>query len=309
MGGNVFKDCKRIESIDEYDRVFKNNTVLFDLNIFTRPKSLGNKSSFGDLDVICDEKAKSYIIKKLNMENIPYNDNGNMVSYLSEDSYQIDIIFVYIEKIDYNIDYFSFADSSIIFRVMFKDTDYKHSSHGLHYVFGEKCNRKSIHLSDSYSCLLHLMDLNPHKFEDGFDDEEDFFEWVTSSSYFDASKFQDIETMFNAKTRKNVKKRKMFMSFMEYVKNRTFKEPSVFPKAVDFFYGVDEELAEIESKDEMDKIYSRKFNGKIVNEITGLEKRELGGFMMGFKLLYSKEDILGLTDDGVRHAIKLYHKY
>lgn len=307
MGGNLFDNSKRIESIDEYCDAYHKHCDLFESVLdYTVPRSLGNKTSFGDLDILCDMDNKRKVLLTLKNNNIPFIDTGKMISYLSDDNHQIDIILVPQCELSYARDYYSFGDISIIMRVMLKGTGYKHSSKGLKYIIGSRTNKQAIDIHNRYIQTLDFMNLNNLDFLTGFENETELFEWVTKSKYFDASKFYDIEYMFNSKTRKNVKKRKMFMSFMEYVKNNDFDTPVEFPSPYTF-YGFEKEVERLEKIESDNKLYRIKFNGIIVNELTGLEKRDLGLFMTAFKNVYYFTDILKMSNVEVINAIKQFY--
>ena len=310
MGGNLFKGCSRIEGVDAYHEAIVDNSLLFPNFIFITPRTLDDKKSFGDLDVLCDGNYKQDIITILIDKGIPYKCSGTTISYLSKDNIQVDILLTPTTELEYASNYYSFGDISIIMRVMFKGSGFKHSSKGLKYIHEKYGIEHKFDYTLHYTMLLMLLSLDANKFYSGFSDENDLFEWITQSPYFDSSKFHDIEYMFSGKTRKNVKKRKMFMSFMGYVKNRNFKEPISIPSPYDDLdtrIGIDFKFEKLLKEKNDKKLYHSKFNGIIVNQITGLEKRDLGLFMTAFKGVYYFRDILKMTNVEVINAIKQFY--
>ena len=311
MGGNVFENCERIEGIDSYHNAIVDNSLLFPRRVFITPRTLDNKNSFGDLDVLCDGNYKQDILSILVEKGIPHKCTGTTISYLSMDNNQVDILLTPTTEIDYAHNYYSFGDISIIMRVMFKGSGFKHSSKGLKYIHKKYGIEHVFDYSCDYNVLLTTLSLDANKFHDGFSDENDLFEWVTSSPYFDASLFHDIEYMFNSKTRKNVKKRKMFMSFMDYVKDKKFKPSIPIPSPYDDLGCkslIDLEFQKLLKEKNDKKLYHSKFNGIIVNQVTGLSKRDLGLFMTAFKGVYHFRDILKMSHTEVINAISSFYK-
>ena len=96
MGGNIFKDCQRINR-DEYRRI--SNEVSRVLEYAGRkiliPDSFKNKETHGDLDVIVEGAAmdSAKLVDLFNLQPDWISRNTSVISIYFEGKYQVDLAF------------------------------------------------------------------------------------------------------------------------------------------------------------------------------------------------------------------------
>ena len=117
MGGKAFKDAVRINSKEEYQNLFNKQKEMFNhiTNDLYLPRQLTSKTSFGDLDIILSKDYINQIAEKLesldhplliSRNKITEEITYNVISYLYDNKYQVDLIFIDNSFINYAIDYF-----------------------------------------------------------------------------------------------------------------------------------------------------------------------------------------------------------
>ena len=186
-----------------------------------------------------------------------------------------------------------------------------------------------IYLTNDIRIIHELLKLNHNKCLEGFDTLESMFDWVCSSPYFNKNIFS-YDNM-NSTDSIRERKRTTYEKFLEYIESRnnlpsyeyqdyslkygySIKQPQFDNIIVPMFPHVVEEYNAILDKHSTNKLFKEKFNGKIINELTGLSDKELGHFIS-----YAKEQIeLTETKDMfIKHAqhtcnqmiLSLYNHY
>ena len=111
MGGNVFKDNRRMESKKEFYSVYgEQHKFLSSKNIhefIELPRQIESKTSFGDMDLVVNiDKLETYKSKLIDA-GYPFSRNGIVLSYQTPEKYQIDLIGIDKNKLNYALIYVS----------------------------------------------------------------------------------------------------------------------------------------------------------------------------------------------------------
>lgn len=317
MGGKAFKDAVRINSKEEYQNLFNEQKEIFNhiTNDLYLPRQLTSKTSFGDLDIILSKDYIDQIAEKLESLDFPLlitrnklteEITYNVISYLYDNKYQVDLIFINNDSINYAIDYFSFGDQGNISGMLLRKYSVKNSFTGLYFIYRQDNGnyKKDILIFDKYEDYLKLLDLDVQKFNEGFNTQEEVFEWITSSSFFE-SNIYELKKL-NNKRRSRDSKREYYTNFLKYLSDKDL------PYESNKFLKLDTEefkqrYIECDLEYEELKQFKNKFNGFLVTNLRKLEGESLGKFMSNFRKEYSKKDILNFTDEELEQKILNYN--
>lgn len=325
MGGNCIKNPYiRRYNTDEYFKLcddvirkisFGDNTWL---SVEVIP-SYRNKESFGDMDILYSTFTERPFTKNKIQEMFPDTKeivvNTNVTSFEYKE-FQIDLIHVSNDIVDYAVNYFSFSDlGNLIGRIAHR-FGLKHGHKGLFLPLRDGDNKfAEILLTDDYSTALKFLDLDPVKFKQGFDDLEDIFQYVTSSKWFHPDSYDLAERSHMHRTRD--KKRVTYQKFLEHIKNWQGEvipinrnKQEYLEQIFDFFPGTQQQFKEKMAEISMNRIYKEKFNGILVSKITDLREKELGEFMKSLRNLFwfRPENIVYSTDLQIEQRIQQHFK-
>lgn len=317
MGGNAFTSkgytAKRMPK-ETFERVKKDvYDFLTTLNIeYLDIESIKDKTDFGDLDVLIVEDGSGVferIQNNLYMLNIKpelFIHGGFCCSTMYEESYQIDFIKTHDEYKEYHQKYLSHNDLGNLIGRCVKEGHFKHGHDGLYYTYFDGTRyKKDIFISADYREVLKLLGLSVEKFDQGFENVEDMFKYVTDGKYFKAS-FYQLENL-NNRNRVRDAKRKNYKLFLDYVSG--MKDKTEFmPKYYELYPFLKEEVEKIEIESKRVNAFKQKFNGTMVIEWTGMTGKSLGGFIGDFRKLYSDDMIMEMTDDELKTAVLELYK-
>jgi hypothetical protein len=323
MGGNAIK--KFGESIrltaSEYDDLVleilsilsEEETVLY--SQFAMPRliqSYHNKESHGDMDILVPSAFWHYndhesVKKKLNA--IDYVRNGDVDSYAipyKDSLFQIDLIKSSSATINFAERYFSFNDLGNLIGRIFHRMGFKFGQHGLLYVLRD--NTRSTHVIEEivvtrdFYAALRFADYDSTRYDYGFDDLIDIFEYTMSSKYATREIFL-LENR-NSISRIRDKKRKTYTLFLEWLDST--KTTGMYPasddgklkfkqthydRALEVFPDfADRVNAALEKYNKLKRITSI-VNGETVGLITQLSGPKLGIFMKLFLAVYPVEKL------------------
>ena len=315
MGGNVFKDNKRMESKQEFYSVYgKQHKFLSSNNIYEfieLPRQIESKTSFGDMDLVVNINKLETYKSKLIAAGYPVSCNGIVLSYQTPEKYQIDLIGIGKWKLDYALRYFSFGDhANILGKLISYHFSLKHSFNGLYYSFVKDSGnfKNNIFLSLDYVDALDLLGLSHYKFIEGFATEEEIFEWIYESPLMNTTIF-DFDKMTNRDATRD-RKRKFYNSWLDFLKT---KEPKVVERLTKEerdnileknFEGFKQVKDSLEMHYKLLCEYREKFNGNIVKEISGFEGKKLGNLMKNLKELLPEYKVRHMTSEEVKDFIK-----
>lgn len=270
--------------------------------------SYRNKESFGDMDILVlnDELKNAREVIETNFNPTDIFKNGNVVSF-DYKNFQIDLIFTIKENWETSKVFFAYNDLGNLMGKIFHRMDLSYGHKGLFYVYneGNKVTQK-IQVSKNMPKIFEFIGLSWEKFQEGFDDLEDIFEYVITSPLFNPEIFK-MENLNSTDRRRN-KRRKVFQEFLKYVKDiepkyefekdRTLYRPLIadyFPES--FLLEKIEDIIALRKKQAENR---EKFNGDLVMkyypELTG---KLLGHMMLSFKNIVTNN---GITFDDYLYA-------
>lgn len=298
MGGLALKNAftRRYERV-EFDEI---NTELHRilLKTFDRvatPLFYKNKQSFGDADLIVTEKAdfdmRGYINTTFKPTEIFHNGNCYSFDYKE---LQVDIIVVAAKNFDAMEMYLSYNDLGNFIGRLAHGLGLKYGQEGLWYEHNFKnLNIGSITVSQNYPKIYEFLGLDYKRWEQGFDELEDIFEYIATSKYFNWRMFQFDQ--LNKINRDRNAKRKSYMSFLEWIDEHVADDKHEHQFAEDktsYFLTINDTFPEADLITQVRrleylhcrKLYvNSKFNGGQVMLKFGLQGKELGAAMDSFK--------------------------
>lgn len=291
--------------------IFKEFQVSSKLRDFLQPiVAYHDKQSFGDMDIIIkSEKLSddwvSQLVKEFRLAHGDWSKNGNVLSFAYK-NFQIDLIVTPENDFQSSLDYFAWNDCGNLQGRLAHKLGCRLGHRGLELIIKDSDQTLGIIDVTKDTAKIHeLLNLNHQQWLNGFNTLEDMYEWISNSKYFN----KDIYLLENrnhySKTRD--KKRKTYSEFLIWCQNREFinnyphaditeksgyniREPHYSESILPMFPHVRDEYQIIIDKHNTNKLFKEKFNGKIINELTGLSDKELGHFIS-----YAKEQI-ELTD-------------
>lgn len=316
MGGNALKNVQtRRVGREEYSQIYSElyEQLFLKYRLFSKFEILRNysdKDSFGDMDIlVCDnidEFTKGRLVGCLSpYESKEIIQNGPVTSFEYK-NFQIDLVFVPRESFEYAYEYF-YGDLGNLVGKLAHQVGLRHTHKGLFLrakdgtkVISDIC--VSTDIEDTYKFLGVDRD-----FSKEFKTMNDMFELVSSSKYFNPDKY--LFENLNHTARVRDKKRPMYNAFLEYCK--TYTGPKYISKSkVENLKNIFKSFPDTEYKFNMvmkdyafDTVYKQKFNGNIVNELTGFVREDLGKYMVYIKSILSKEVVVYLPQEEINQII------
>lgn len=312
MGGNALKLAKtRRYSAKEYfdilPELLDKAKTLFSNAVPTL--AYREKESFGDADILClvDKEItiniKQWIQQTYNPTEIFVNNSVYSFDYKE---LQIDLILVSQSNWQSSITYYSWNDLHNLIGKLFHRFGLKWGMDGLKYVYNIDGKRLGkIYLTKSYKEAFKMVDLNVERYERGFNNLEEIFEFVIASKYFNPYIF-DLENL-NKVNRDRDKKRSTYAKFIEYITKYKeqpkesfhyfYHDKKAYLGVIDMYFpGFLRQYRELEKKEEHKRLVHNKFNGKYLMERFNLEGKQLGKciqtFNESFKSLEDREDFI-----------------
>jgi len=322
MGGNVFDSgiTRRFQSDEYFDLAYESADLLLRHTEVTQYEIIPayrEKESFGDLDLLYstyDDKPldSSTFAKMFNTDLVSRNSEVTSIAYKE---LQIDCIHIPQNQFTYALAFFSYNDFGNIASKLFRYFGLRHGHKGLYLVLRDGDNKfGEILLTLDHNKALKFVGLDPDKFNGGFDNLEEMFDYAASSPYY-SPEWYVLENISSA-GRMRDKKRPTYQKFLEYGKNYTracrtkVLDKSVFLEHIfDTFPEAYPAYKEAMQKLAMQKFVKEKFNGNIVSEWTGLKDKELGMFMKILKenWYFSSENIVYLQEYQLKHLVMTLH--
>jgi hypothetical protein len=233
--------------------------------------------------------------------------NGNVISF-DYDNFQIDFIyFTDLEVFKFAWCYFAWNDASNFFGRVSRRINLKLGHDGLWYTLRDNdvSDRvvKDILVTRNFSDALTIIGYDSVVWEQGFDNPEDIFEYVTTSKYFHPAGF--VLSNRNYTSRVRDRKRQMYNGLLTWMSDKYgIDENTPLP---DDYYSVkgdgleialdnprfNEEYHAAVKEHELNKALCQKINGTWAKEFFGVEGKPLG-----IKLKYVRRylDVHGLKE-------------
>lgn len=268
------------------------------------PRYFSNKTSFGDIDIICvwpsDIKKedrgvflRKYIEDTFHPDEIYHNSNSWSFNV---EELQVDMVMCEPEHFDSFCHYFSFNDLGNFMGRLAHGLGLKYGQEGLmydHYFKGKKIGR--VIVSKDYPRIFKFLGLDYKRWEEGFDNLEDVFEYVVRSKYFNYDRFQ-LKTLNRINRERNMK-RDSYIKFLEYIEEYKGKkypyheDKTVYLKEADRFFPEFNYKLEVRR---MEYEYTRKlyikskFNGGMLIDKYGVKKEDINPLL--FKYIETFDD-------------------
>jgi len=297
MGGNLFK-LGRLPK-EEYLKVEAELKPFLDSTFgrfYRIPRYYFAKPDFGDLDIIVSsegltgnwEQTKAAIIKNLNLSE--FKSIGHVFS-TSFRQFQVDYFLVRHAIFESTYNFMFFNDLGNILGKMFRRFNLKYGEEGLLYVYRRDDGhyKAELTVSQDMKRILGFLELDYPHWEAGFETLEEMFAWAIQSPYFSVKPFLEPSNTTEMRIEHRTTIRK-FVQWLEtnqvtktytYLENRDEYLPMIeahFPESQLATQIEKEQIREAEVK-----AMNEKFNGHLVMEITGLQGKELGNFIVNFK--------------------------
>ena len=299
MGGLALKNTptRRYERA-EFEVISKElmDILKQDFKRVAMPLFYKNKKSFGDADIIVSMEGFNRNVRDYITETFKPNEifhNGNCYSFDYKEL-QVDVITLAPEHFDSNEMYLSYNDLGNFIGRIAQGFGLKYGQEGLwyeHYFKGMNIAR--IPISKDYRDIYKFLGLSYERWEQGFDELEDIFEFIATCRFFNWEMFQ-LHKLNKINRERNVK-RKSYMSFLEWMdKNvaddnhkyefdKTQEEYNKMIAEAFPYANLDMEIRKAEYE-YCKKLYiNTKFNGGDVMRKYGLQGKELGDALSGFK--------------------------
>jgi hypothetical protein len=303
MGGNCLKNCEiRRMSLVEYNMTCKKVLESIKdmrgewgyLRVAKVCRSTRSKIDFGDIDVlmVSDELPADWI-EQLSKEwkSKEVVRNGPVVTF-EVDGFQVDVIKTPSHEFNSAYAYLGQADCGNFMGKLSRRLGLKYGHNGLTYVYRDGDHVVgNITVSDTPAETFDLLGLNYEKFLEGFDTLEDVFEFVASSKYFSPKPFSFEE--MNSIARIRDKKRPSYNALLKWIDankatrdwNYEFADKdSYLPMLFERFPKFREEWYNLRARSYVMRDIQAKFNGDIVRDITGLQGKDLGLFMIKLRM-------------------------
>jgi hypothetical protein len=292
MGGNAIENARRIDKA-EFDQIINELTFKLPEINFKPVKSYRQKPDFGDIDLVVVTSPtlnqKQLIRERLNPTD--EYDNGPFFS-VEYSGVQVDFIFMHESEATSALHYFHWNDLGNFIGRVARSLNFKYGHDGLSYDKHFSDHYKiSVPVSKDTQQILEFLGYDYQTWVNGFEEKNDIFEYAMSTPYFNATYFSLEEQAHNDRVRN--RKRKMYQSMLEYIQEKgiepkpklTIEERHAhFNRANDFFGGeLEKRVQEEQNKYDLSVKVKELFNGDIVSELTGLQGKELGGFIQKIK--------------------------
>ena len=325
MGGLAIKNAyTRRYSRKEYDAIVP-EIIEKAKKLFTHATDTRfyfEKESFGDADILClvDKPItidiEQWIYDEFNSKEVVKNSSVYSFEYKE---LQVDFILTPKRNYETSYVYFSFNDLHNLIGKLFHKFGLKWGFDGLKYVYRIDGKRLGIiDVCSDYRKALQFVDLCPDRYDRGFKNLQEIFDYVKSSKYFNPWMF-DLEN-FNRINRERDKKRNTYSKFLEYVeqfKNDNkedyhyfYPDKKVYLGHIDYYFpGFLKEYRNLEKKEERLREVHEKFNGNILIDEFGITGKDLGNLISRFKALFEdlnsfQEFVLANNKETILNKVK-----
>jgi len=318
MGGQLFS-APKMDS-ETYYRTCSHvcNTLTKKLNRYSIiPECFIKKTSHGDIDclldfpLLTDEELSSHF----GVSDDQIHHNSSVISIFYQNSIQIDFCHFEPENLVSAYNYMSNSDcGNMVGQMSRYSTGYRLTHKGLMYPVRLKAEDQlgEILVSKNWEKILPFLDLDYEKWSNGFNDQLELFEWISSSRYFNPECFKFENLKHQDKTRN--RKRKTYASFVEWLEGQSFKDIHIptenkqehlFRGLLHFQeegYWIERAQPLIRNRFHIEQARNI-FNGSDIKEITGLYNLALGKIITRFNK-YMKSVVDNLPEyDNVSHYI------
>lgn len=301
MGGRAFVEKYGIESkrIPQEEYLDLTNKIYAILSSYFNKihliKSYHDKLDHGDADFLVSEpKSSNHRLDKEVLGAELIQNNQNITSYLIN-GFQVDIINTNRNYFTSSVFYYDYDPLGNLLGKLTHKFRMSLGYNGLYYTLRDNENTYKlgeIQISTDERRIIEFLGLDWERRKQGFNTQEEIFDYVISSKYFDARIFSFENMNHIARTRD--KKRKSYNQFMSYIepyKDKVYDWPLIeerlglvnqcFPEVKLF-----EQINELKEKRRQAEELAEKFNGTLVIEWTGITGKALGQLLGEYKKNY-----------------------
>lgn len=298
MGGNALTVFTRRYNKDEYlllQEEVRSNLLYVYSNVLTIP-CYNNKDTFGDLDLIVNKpkynRLDEYLVNTFNTKQVVHNNQYVSFEYKE---FQIDLIHIQQEDLYLAQTYFSYNDLGMLMGILAKRLNCKYGFNGLYYTYynEDRSYKKDLFLSNEIADIFDFLGLEYSRFLCGFNELTDIFDYIISSKYFDTKCFINEEEWNHIRRTRN-RKRSNWNKFIDYLKTNNIQVSNSKLEGIKYYISdyfninLVEQIDKLDSEQQLKQVIKSKFNGLIVNELTGLSDKDLGKFITKYK--HSKDN-------------------
>lgn len=257
------------------------------------------KETHGDLDILLRidndfHNSKINLVDWIQETFSPkaiYN-NGGVISWEFND-FQIDFIPIRESIWEMSKAFFNASPLGNLLGKVSHKFGMKYGWEGLVYVFRNFNGREAqnILISKDPKKIFKFLGFDYNRYLQGFDTEQEIFDFVINSKYFCSDTFQ-MENLRHIDRKRN-QKRPDYNRFISYINDNGINtnydflpKEEYIPIIAEFFPEADliNKIEQLTIKDNNNQILSKKFNGKIVMEYyPNLKDKQLGHTMTKFK--------------------------
>lgn len=302
MGGNLLPGCRRLNS-EEYTRVCETLTVLLRRH-YSRvvvPKSVTSKTSHGDVDFVVSGIAEATdVASSLGSDFI--HRNGPTTSY-NYQGYQVDIHTCPEEEFESCVVYKSNGDIGNLLGRIATKMGLIYGMDGLSIRVYYKTGEVYLDGNSTWESRRLVLSRNPEVFFDylgvsyarwleGFETEQDVFDYLTGSKYFSQAYFVKTEE-YNHAARMRNKKRPQFIRFIAHLNSRDdWRSGEPVPTKQDAIqaFGMTGVLAEFREEVRSRFEFTQRFSASLVMSLTGLTGAALGVKMKQLRQVVTPEN-------------------
>lgn len=257
-----------------------------------------DKKDFGDADLLVANPRENHepvtiqLQKIFNLDENEIIQNSNIYSCLIQ-KFQVDVILTNSKFFYSSLDYFSFSPLGNLMGKLAHKFSARLGFDGLSYMLRDDQNvykLGTLAVSQDYEKICKFLKLDWVSRKRGFTTEQQIFDWIINSEYFDARIFAYENMTHIAKVRD--RKRPDYARFLKYIekfKNKVYDFPlkSDAVKLLNEFFPESNligQIQELKDKEIKRKENAAKFNGDLVRDwCPGLEGKELGKVLSEFK--------------------------
>lgn len=293
--------------------------------------SVRSKETHGDLDIIIGHLTDPHIhvvwkeeqdFGKYLEKEFSYkpHKNSNVYSFPYQ-GFQVDVTFHPMVEYGMAVDYSSWGDLGNIMGRVFHKMGLHFGHSGLSFWIRQGLFDNNLQWSDSdhiYEKVVLTRDMQEicaiggfdyNRWKQGFDTEQDAFDFVVDSKYFDPDLFK-LENLNHTNRTRN-RKRGMYMRFMEYVADsdkvgEPFRSKHEYSLMMQCKYSqLQRAIAEFRLLYEVDKVIKEKVNGKLVMEWCNLSESDgqMVGKIMSEVRNIPKSNLLEMSQSEIKRKV------
>lgn len=326
MGGKLF-NLGRLPHQDylELEAEVRNYLDRKFPGLYRIPRYYGDKSDFGDMDILLSRDAIKTNWDDLRQEII--SDWGvtdfvlqpHLLSTAYQNRFQVDVFVVGQQEMQTHWQFLCYNDLGNLLGKIFRRFNLKYGEKGLFYVFrrADQHYKKDIPLTTDLTKILAFLDMDYETWDRGFDRLEDMFEWVVNCKYFSVKPFLKRA----GSTEKRMRQRTTMRKFIEYLEQTGITTEYPFaedrdeylPMIANFFpgAGLREAIAQEKEKERRNLIIREKFNGRLIMQLfPDLQGKVLGSFIEQFKSDFDdfEGEMLEMTPEEISGRLRKFYR-